>query len=461
MQFPRIPTSLHALRVAIPLALVFGGAALFQATETLEAENRSPFPVLPVLRYDERAVLPTAATPLLDQARLPKKLTLLPGEKPAGAFRRLGLEAAEASHASEVLAADVGPQRLKAGDRFAAFLNPDATLASLDLLVSGAGRYSMVRDGDDWQTDWQPFVRSRELHVLRGKLEGGLESSIRAAGGPGALTYKVAEILRWDLDFARDLKRGDRFEVVYEALHLDGEFHAMGPIWAVRYASQGRVHEAYRYGDSDTFYDGEGRPLKKMFLRSPLRYSRVTSNFSQHRFHPVLKIFRPHYGVDYGAPVGTPVEVTANGLVQFAGWDRGGGKVVKIRHAGGYMTAYLHLSRFAAGIRPGARVRQGDTIAFTGATGLASGPHLDYRVQLNDRWIDPLGLKGVRDEAIPRGQLASFRTVRDQLRQSCDSGVVSAALRLGGAAPPAARLAVGKVPESRSTRPGNLGGIAR
>ena len=141
--------------------------------------------------------------------------------------------------------------------------------------------------------------------------------------------------------------------------------------------------------------------MRKMFLRSPLRYSRITSSFSQHRFHPVLNAFRPHYGVDYGAPVGTPVQVTANGTVLSAGWDRGGGNVVKVQHPGGYVTAYLHLSRFAAGIRPGARVRQGDIIAFTGATGLASGPHLDYRVKHHDQWIDPLSLKGVRASRSP------------------------------------------------------------
>ena len=126
--------------------------------------------------------------------------------------------------------------------------------------------------------------------------------------------------------------------------------------------------------------------MRKMFLRSPLRYSRITSRFTTRRFHPVLKSYRPHWGVDYGAPVGTPVQVTANGVVTFTGWDRGGGNVVKVRHAGGYVTAYLHLSRFAKGIRPGARVQQGDIVAYTGATGLASGPHLDYRVQQNGRY---------------------------------------------------------------------------
>jgi murein DD-endopeptidase MepM/ murein hydrolase activator NlpD len=186
-----------------------------------------------------------------------------------------------------------------------------------------------------------------------------------------------------------------------------------------------------------------------MFLRSPLRYSHVTSVFSRRRFHPVLKQYRPHYGVDYGAPVGTPVQVTANGVVTFAGWDRGGGKVVKVQNPGGYVTAYLHLSRFASGIRPGARVRQGDIVAFTGATGLASGPHLDYRVKLRNEWIDPLALKSVRDEPIPSSRLASFRSWRDELRSGLRDGVISRDLRIPGAAPESQYATNGAAPRAQ------------
>jgi murein DD-endopeptidase MepM/ murein hydrolase activator NlpD len=132
--------------------------------------------------------------------------------------------------------------------------------------------------------------------------------------------------------------------------------------------------------------------------------------------------------------VGTPVQVTANGVVTFTGWDRGGGNVVKVRHAGGFVTAYLHLSRFAKGIRPGVRVHQGDIVAFTGATGLASGPHLDYRVQQNGRWIDPLTLKSVRDEPIPSSQLASFRSWKNEVLASLQRGTPSPNLRIPGAA---------------------------
>jgi murein DD-endopeptidase MepM/ murein hydrolase activator NlpD len=350
---------------------------------------------------------------------------LLRGETAPEVFQKLGLPGDEARAASNALFKHVEPHSLKAGHRYSAFFNPDSSLASFELTIEGTGKVEMDRIGSGWASRWQPFERSVELRALRGTLDGSLETSIRRAGGPVNLAYRMAQVLQWDLDFTRDLKRGDRFQVLYEEIRLDGQLHDVGQVLALVYDAQGRRHEAYRFGDGGIYYDGQGEPLKKMFLRSPLRYSRITSTFSQHRFHPVLKIYRPHYGVDYGAPVGTPVQVTANGVVTLAGWDRGGGNVVKVRHGQDYVTCYLHLSRFASGIRPGARVRQGDIIAYTGATGLATGPHLDYRVTYRNAWIDPLTLKGVRDEPIPGNRLASFRTWRDELLGSLARGVVS------------------------------------
>ena len=453
MQSTRVKLAPHFFRLALPLGLILLAIGLFLSTHSLEAYNKSPFPLSPSPRFNQRICLPTEATARLDQARVPVEDKLLRGETVTDVFEKLGLRGAEAREATNALAEHIELRKLKAGDQYSVFFNPDSSLASFALTLAGNGRVEMSREAGGWATDWQPFQRSVEIRALRGQLDGPLESSIRRAGGPNTLAYRMAEILQWDLDFARDLQTGDRFEVLYEEVLLDGKPQDVGRILAVVYDNDGRRHEAYRYGDSGVYYDGEGRPLKKMFLRSPLRYSRVTSSFSHRRFHPVLKIFRPHYGVDYGAPVGTPVEVTANGVVTFAGWDRGGGNVVKVRHAGGYVTGYLHLSRFAQGIRPGTRVRQGDVIAFTGATGLASGPHLDYRVQHDGEWIDPLSLKGVRDEPIPTSRLASFRAWRDDIRMSMARGIVPPGLAVPGED---MRLAIA----SESPRP-RLGAVAR
>jgi murein DD-endopeptidase MepM/ murein hydrolase activator NlpD len=448
MQPPRSQLGPHLLRLILPLALVLLAVGLSLTTRRLDAYNRSPFPLAPTLAFDQRTVLPTEATGLLDHARIPVEFTLLRGETVTQVFQKLGLAGAEARQATDTLAEHLNLRKIRAGNRYSAFFNPDQSLASFEITLAGSGRFEMTRAGAAWEADWQPFERTVAVRSVRGTVDGAFESSIRRAGGPSGLAYRLADIMQWDLDFARDLQRGDRFEVLYEEIQLDGQFHTIGNVLALSYEGKERSHEAYRYGEDGIYYDAEGRPLKKRFLRSPLRYSRVTSNFSTRRFHPVLKIYRPHYGVDYGAPVGTPVQVTANGVVTFAGWDRGGGNVVKVRHGDDYETAYLHLSRFGKGIRRGARVRQGDIIAFTGATGLASGPHLDYRVKHRDRWIDPLSLKGVRDEPIPQHMLASYRNWRNELRLSMRTGTVLGLPALAPAGEPQLAVRGAARPES-------------
>jgi murein DD-endopeptidase MepM/ murein hydrolase activator NlpD len=435
MQSKRVYLGATVLRWLVPLGLIALALGVALSTRNLEAYNRSPYPLPPTPRFNAHVTLPDEATPWIGSARVPVESKLLRGETVADVFGKLGLQGGELRAATDALAGKINLRGLKAGNSYSAFFNPDASLASFEMTLEGSGRVQMVRRSGGWQSDWQPFQRRVEVRALQGTLAGSLEESIREAGGPPSLAYRLADVFQWDLDFTKDLQRGDRFEVLYQEVLLDGRFHDVGTILAAIYDNRGRMHEAYRYGDAGVYYDGDGAPMRKMFLRSPLRYSHITSSFNLHRFHPVLNEYRPHYGVDYGAPVGTPVQVTANGTVVSAGWDKGGGNVVKLQHPGGYMTAYLHLSRFAPGIRPGARVRQGDIIAYTGATGLATGPHLDYRVKLRDTWIDPQTLKSVRDEPIPVSRLAAFRSWRDNLRTGLREGVLPRGMQVPGLGP--------------------------
>jgi murein DD-endopeptidase MepM/ murein hydrolase activator NlpD len=293
------------------------------------------------------------------------------------------------------------------------------------LAVADRGRLQLDRAGEGWSARWRACERTRRPRTARGTLHGSLEQSLRAAGADPSLAYRMADVLQWDIDFNRDLRTGDRFEVLYEEELVDGVPRGLGEVAALVYDNGGRRLEAYRYGEQG-YYDGEGRPLRKMFLRSPLPYSRVTSRFSRRRFHPVLKVYRPHYGVDYGAPAGTPVRVTAGGVVVFAGWDGGGGKTVKVRHPNGYLTAYLHLSRYASGVRAGRRVAQGDVVGYVGSTGLATAAHLDYRVQERGRWIDPLSLASVPAPPVPAGEWTRFAAWRDSLRTGLRDGTALA-----------------------------------
>jgi murein DD-endopeptidase MepM/ murein hydrolase activator NlpD len=339
------------------------------------------------------------------------------GQTLGGVLENLGLAPAEAGDIVDELAEFADLRKLRPVDQYAVSFGEGRTIEAFELVLAGRGR-ARVEPGDDgWKGSWHAFERTLHSAVVEGSLETSLEAAIDEGGGPPSLSIYMADVFQWDLDFTRDLRRGDTFRVVFEKEYLDGAYSGISGIVAMTYDNDGRRLEANRFGAEGQYYDSEGRPMRKMFLRSPLRYSRVTSRFTRSRFHPILKKYRPHYGVDYGAPVGTPVRVTANGTVTFAGWDRGGGKTVKVRHPNSFLTAYLHLSRFASGIGSGKRVAQGDVIGYVGSTGLSTGPHLDYRVQKNGRWIDPLSLRSVPADPVPTDRLAEFIAWRDQLRE--------------------------------------------
>ncbi len=410
-------------RVALPLALGLLALGLREATTDLHAAAASPYPVGLTPRFHPLTALGPDALPGLGEGP-PLEIAFRPGETVSDALTALEVPATDAQQVLAELARFADLRRIQTSDRYALVRGSDGRPLRFELALAGRGRAAVRRLSDGWRGAFHPSERRVEVESVEGELVGSLEGSIRAAGSDGTLAYAMAEVLRWDLDFNRDLQEGDRFTALFEKVYLDGTYHELGRILALTYDNAGRRLEAYRRDGSDeeAYYDGEGRPLQKMFLRSPLRFTRVTSGFSHRRFHPVLRSFRPHYGVDYGAPIGTPVRVTAGGVVASAGWEGGSGKVVEVRHPNDYLTAYLHLSRIADGIRGGARVRQGDLIGYVGSTGLATGPHLDYRVQHRGRWIDPLSIESVPTEPIPASELPSFLAWRDELRRRLAGG---------------------------------------
>jgi murein DD-endopeptidase MepM/ murein hydrolase activator NlpD len=261
--------------------------------------------------------------------------------------------------------------------------------------------------------------------AIRGRIDADHPSVIAAmdeAGESVQLAMAVAEIFGGQIDFESDLQPGDTFEVLFEKATVDGEFAGYGAVLGARFRADGREHQAFRWTDPATgrssFYDEDGRSLKRFFLRSPLRFEpRVTSGFSRRRRHPVYRTYRAHLGVDYGAPAGSAVVAVAAGTVVSAGWSGGGGNMVRLRHAGGFESYYLHLSRFGSGIRRGARVDQGQIIGRVGSTGTATGPHLDYRLRKNGVFVNPLTehRKLPPGEPIAPGQRASFLAARDRM----------------------------------------------
>jgi murein DD-endopeptidase MepM/ murein hydrolase activator NlpD len=247
-----------------------------------------------------------------------------------------------------------------------------------------------------------------------------LFAAMASAGEQPDLSIALAEIFAGEVDFNSDLRPGDEFQLLAEKAVRDGRFVGYGPVVAAELVNDDRRLLAFRFqpaGGLPAYYDEQGRSLKRFFLRSPLKFDpQVSSGFSRSRLHPVLNIRRAHLGVDYRAPVGAPVVAVSSGTVTFAGWTGGGGRTVRIRHASGYESGYLHLSAFAGGIRTGVHVSQGQLIGRVGATGLATGPHLHYELRKGGAKVNPLAehKKLPPGEPVPVDQMDAFKTERDK-----------------------------------------------
>lgn len=242
-----------------------------------------------------------------------------------------------------------------------------------------------------WSASIETIPYETRLAAVSGTVQSSLFQAVEDAGEQDPLALQLANIFGWDLDFYTDPQPGDVFRVLVEKKYLNGKFSQYGQIVAAEYVNAGQKYDAVRFHDADgvlAYYAPSGQPMKREFLRSPLKFValRVTSGFSRDRYHPILKRYRAHLGVDYGAPLGTPVQTIGSGVVTHAGRKGEDGNMVQIQHAGGYQTLYLHLSRIL--VHVGERVVQGQTIGKVGMTGLATGPHLDFRIEHNGQFED-------------------------------------------------------------------------
>ncbi len=231
------------------------------------------------------------------------------------------------------------------------------------------------------------------------------------------LALELSDIYAWDIDFTSDIRNGDSVKIIVEELWIGEVFKGYGNILAAEFSNSRTVYKAYRFEHDGYvgYYDSKGKSLRKTLLRSPLKFKYISSHFSRGRFHPVLRIYRPHLGVDYAARSGTPVSSAGDGKVLYSGYKGQYGKMVRIKHSGGFETYYGHLSRIPKKIRKGAKVSQGDIIGYVGATGVATGPHLDYRIKINGRFVNPLKVRLPRSRSISTSVMSKFRKTADYM----------------------------------------------
>ncbi len=293
-------------------------------------------------------------------------------------------------------------RRLVPGKIIHAQTTASGKLLALRYFPGGKKHLSIKKTNGTFKEDKSPLNIETHIKMKSGVINSSLFAATDGANVPDSVATQIAEIFAYDIDFNRDLRKKDRFKVVYELRYNNGELTGVGRVLAAEFINKGKTHQAVYFEANNKekgYYTPDGKNLRRAFLRSPLKFSRISSGFTRSRFHPVLKKWRAHKGIDYAARKGTPVRATANGMVAVSTRNRGYGKYIILKHRGRYSTVYAHLSRFAKGLRKGKRINQGDIIGYVGSTGLATGPHLHYEFRVKGIQRNPLRV--VMPAAIP------------------------------------------------------------
>ncbi|EMR12400.1 peptidase [Methylophaga lonarensis MPL] len=362
------------------------------------------------------------ADPTLDW----QEITVANGDNLSLIFPRVGLTARDVYNVAQTPGDIQALLNLRPGQtmRFGITKDDDAKLSVLELEISPLETL-IVSAAESGYTAERSI---RELETHQQQAAGEIQSSLFAAGIQAGMSDKLimelAYVFGWDIDFALDIRKGDSFRVIYEEGYLDGNKISDGNILAAEFTNRGRTYRAIRFTDSDghaDYYTADGRSMRRAFNRTPVHFSRISSRFNPNRLHPVLGTNRPHRGVDYAAPTGTPIMATGNGRVESIGNQGGYGLTVVLSHGGKYTTLYAHMSRFKSGLKRGDRVRQGDVIGYVGMTGLATGPHLHYEFRVNGVHRDPLTVELPQAEPIADKYRQAFQQQAQPLLAKLDN----------------------------------------
>lgn len=391
--------------VALAAALVLTLGSIVPALDAALARQTAPEHFTLAIELPPARVDSTTAKPRSDW----RTVRIEAGQTLGSVFADLGLPASDMHRLLEVQEASQMASRLRIGSELAFEIGVDGELKGLrfDQGESKRVQLAMNEHGIERRVIERPL--ERRVVVAGGSIKNSLFADGAKAGLGIGVMSEMVKALQYDIDFAQDLREGDTFQIVYEELWREGERLRDGNVVAVNFVNQGKPHTALRFehkGNAE-YFDLDGRPLRKEFMRTPIEFARLSSRFGPRR-HPILGRMRMHNGVDYAAPVGTPIFAAGNGRVKFAGWQGGFGRTVILDHGNGITTLYAHMSRLGP-YRVGQRVRQGTTIGFVGASGLASGPHLHYEFRVNGVHRNPLTVTMPKPEPLTGPALAEFR----------------------------------------------------
>jgi murein DD-endopeptidase MepM/ murein hydrolase activator NlpD len=354
-----------------------------------------------------------------DQQQFIHEERIRPGDSLGAVFNRLGIadQQAQAFVRNDKVARSI--LSLKTGKRIQAETDENGQLLSLHATIADKDEFKTItvtRKGDKFVSNAAPAKLERRVEMHSRNITSSLYAATddTSDGGqiPDSIVNQIVEMFSTSIDFRGDLKRGDRFNVVYETYWLDGEMVRTGRILAGEFVNRGVAYQSVWYEDPVShqggYYSLDGKALKKAFLKSPVAFNRISSGFSM-RMHPVLGVWKKHEGVDYAAPLGTPIKASGDGVVDFVGTQNGYGNFVVLKHWSNYSTAYGHMSRFAGGLRRGQKVAQGDVIGYVGATGWATGPHLHYEFRIGGHATDPMALKNLQQQPLSPGEMSRFK----------------------------------------------------
>lgn len=405
-----------AAGTGVAVAFFFMAAAFGTARDTLEREAS-------VKQVVEQLPLPAAELVVGRANTFTREVVIRRGDTLGSLLAKLDIDATEAERFLRYdKRAAAFSRQLVPGKSFTAHVDADGDLESLVFPLNGDNAVALVvqRETDGFAAKTEVLPVSHRTELKSATIRQSLFGAADEAGIPDAVAMQMVEIFSGDIDFHRDLRKGDKFSLLYETADYLGKPLGNPRILAAEFINHGKIYRAFWYQPSQGpggYYTASGQSTKKAFLRSPLEFSRITSGFSAARYHPVLQEVRAHRGIDYAAPIGTRVKATGDGMIDFVGVQGGYGKVVMIKHPGNRTTVYGHLSGFAPGLRKGARVSQGEVIGYVGATGIATGPHLHYEFRVDGIHRNPLTVALPEGLPLTADQLPAFKTAAAEMME--------------------------------------------